>query len=107
MTKTYEASTTATVVSTAGDATLTVSEPGFLANGAFKLAQPLQVSGLPKAYSGPVTNDVDLDRLQAGDRPARPAPHGLLREDPHLHAEHDHAVALQLVKFWLDWDVHA
>ena len=69
VTKTYEASTTATVVSTAGDATLTVSDPGFLANGAFQLAQPLQVSGLPKAYSGPVTNDVtsigfkqDIDR---------------------------------------------
>ena len=51
-------STTATVVSTAGDATLSVSDPGHLANGAFSLAQPLQVSGLPKTYSGPVTNDV-------------------------------------------------
>ncbi|MDA0184547.1 phosphodiester glycosidase family protein [Solirubrobacter phytolaccae] len=58
VTKTYEQTSTATVVSTAGDATLMVSEPGFLTNGAFKLAKPLQVSGLPKAYSGPVTNDV-------------------------------------------------
>ncbi|RKQ91392.1 3',5'-cyclic AMP phosphodiesterase CpdA [Solirubrobacter pauli] len=56
--KTYEQTSTATVVSTAGDATLTVGEPGFLANGAFKLAKPLQVSGLPKTYAGPVTNDV-------------------------------------------------
>ncbi len=46
------------MVSTAGDATLTVGEPGFLTNGAFALAKPLQVAGLPKAYTGPVTNDV-------------------------------------------------
>jgi 3',5'-cyclic AMP phosphodiesterase CpdA len=56
--RTYEASTTASVISTAGDATLMVSDPGRLANGAFTLARPLQVSGLPRAYSGPVTNDV-------------------------------------------------
>ncbi|MBE2319148.1 phosphodiester glycosidase family protein [Solirubrobacter sp. CPCC 204708] len=58
VTKTYERTTTATVISTAGDAALSVSNPGHLTNGAFKLAQPLQVSGLPKTYSGPVTNDV-------------------------------------------------
>ncbi len=31
------------MISTAGDATLTTSEPGHLANGAFTLAQPLRV----------------------------------------------------------------
>ena len=40
----YTASTTATVISTAGDAALTVSEPGKLINGAFSLASPLEVS---------------------------------------------------------------
>jgi hypothetical protein len=44
----YDASTTATVVSTAGDAALSVADPsanatGRLVNGAFSLAQPLQV----------------------------------------------------------------
>jgi beta-galactosidase len=54
---TYEASTTATVTSTAGDATLSVSDPGHLTNGAFSLPQPLQVLGVPRTWSGPVSND--------------------------------------------------
>jgi hypothetical protein len=71
--KDYFASTTATVTSTAGDATLTVADPsttatGHLVNGAFSLPQALQASGstagtyavLPatlKTYTGPVSND--------------------------------------------------
>ena len=71
--KDYFASTTATVISTAGDATLTVADPsptatGHLVNGAFSLPQALQASGstagtyaaLPatlKTYTGPVSND--------------------------------------------------
>ncbi|HET6547788.1 MAG TPA: M4 family metallopeptidase [Solirubrobacter sp.] len=72
----YTASTTATVISTAGDATLSVldpsaSAPGRLVNGPFALPQPLQVragngsyapvSGSPaavRAYGDPVSNDV-------------------------------------------------
>jgi hypothetical protein len=61
--KEYTAGTTATVVSTAGDAALTVSDPstnhpGYLVNGAFALPQPLQGLGTVKTYSGPVSNDV-------------------------------------------------
>ena len=46
-TKDYTASTTANVISTAGDATLSVADPsstatGHLVNGAFSLPQPLQ-----------------------------------------------------------------
>jgi sugar phosphate isomerase/epimerase len=65
--RTYEASTTANVVSTAGDATLTVSDssttaPGHLVNGEFSLAQPLKAAGsvLPatvKTYDAPASND--------------------------------------------------
>ena len=74
--RTYDAGATATVVSTAGDATLSVSDPsatatGRLANGAFTLAEPLQVRaksgsfaplgttpGFPLlAYGAPVSND--------------------------------------------------
>jgi M6 family metalloprotease-like protein len=72
--KDYYASTTANVVSTAGDATLTVADPdgsatsGHLVNGTFSLPTALQASGstagaysaLPatlKAYAGPVSND--------------------------------------------------
>jgi hypothetical protein len=67
----YVASTTANVISTAGDGTLTVADPsttapGRLVNGAFALAQPLEASGggpfAPlaaslRSYTGPVSND--------------------------------------------------
>jgi enterochelin esterase-like enzyme len=52
----YTATTTANVISTAGDAALSVSEPGHLANGAFTLPQPLRVEIAPYAWSGPVSN---------------------------------------------------
>ena len=55
--KTYTASTTASVISTAADAQLTVPDPGHLMNGAFALPQPLVVSGVPKSYVAPVSND--------------------------------------------------
>ena len=72
--RTYEASMAATVVSSAGEATLSVVDPGSnagrLVNGAFSLAQPLMaranagafgpVGGTPATlltYGGPVSND--------------------------------------------------
>jgi hypothetical protein len=68
VTKTYTASTTATVISTAGDATLSIADPatvgnGHLVNGTFVLAEPLQVGGsaLPataKTWAAPISNDV-------------------------------------------------
>jgi hypothetical protein len=75
----YDASTTATVISTAGDATLSVTDPssnatGRLLNGSFALSEPLQAranvnafaplgatAGSPLTlltYDGPVSNDV-------------------------------------------------
>ena len=72
--KDYFATTTATVISTAGDATLSVADPsstatGHLVNGAFSLPEPLQAAGstsgtyamLPtmlKSYAAPVSNDL-------------------------------------------------
>jgi amidase len=65
--KDYSASTTANVVSTAGDATLSVADPsttatGHLVNGTFSLPSPLLAGGSPlpatlKTYAGPVSND--------------------------------------------------
>ena len=52
------------MISTAGDATLSVADassnaPGYLVNGAFSLPQPLQgLGGSWKTYSAPVSNDV-------------------------------------------------
>jgi fermentation-respiration switch protein FrsA (DUF1100 family) len=54
--KEYTASTTANVISTAGDAALTASGPVHLANGTFTLAAPLGVEISPNAWSGPVSN---------------------------------------------------
>jgi hypothetical protein len=81
MAKDYTTSTTANVISTAGDATLSASDPstfapGHLVNGTFSLPQALLVAGSPlpstiKTYGGPVSNDaVMIDFKQsigAGD----------------------------------------
>jgi hypothetical protein len=52
----YTATTTANVVSTAGDAALSVSDPGHLTNGAFALPEPLRVELNPASWTGPVSN---------------------------------------------------
>ncbi|MDA0183203.1 glycoside hydrolase family 78 protein [Solirubrobacter phytolaccae] len=63
--KEYTATTKATVISTAGDAALSVSEPGHLTNGAFSLPEPLRVSLSKSAWTAPVSNDtVDVDFKQ-------------------------------------------
>jgi dienelactone hydrolase len=70
--RTYTATTTATVISSAGDATLSVADPstiatGRLVNGAFALAEPLQARansapyaplGTLLTYAGPISNDM-------------------------------------------------
>ena len=58
----YTATQTATVTSTAGDATLAISDPspdrpGHLVNGAFALASPLTPLGVVRTYGAPVSND--------------------------------------------------
>ncbi|MDA0159296.1 CocE/NonD family hydrolase [Solirubrobacter ginsenosidimutans] len=55
--KDYTATTPATVLSTAGDAALTVSDPGHLMNGTFSLPSPLAVSFSKAAWTAPVSND--------------------------------------------------
>jgi hypothetical protein len=54
----YTASTTADVVSTAGDAALSVSGPDHLTNGAFSLPSPLGVTITPSMWSGPVSHGI-------------------------------------------------
>ncbi|MDA0183241.1 M14 family metallopeptidase [Solirubrobacter phytolaccae] len=60
--KEYTATTEATVLSTAGDATLTVADPdavnpGRLVNGTFALPQPLQGLGVVKTWTAPTSNE--------------------------------------------------
>ena len=53
----YTKSTTANVISTAGDAALSVSDPGHLANGSFTLPSPLEVLFSKSVWTAPVSND--------------------------------------------------
>jgi hypothetical protein len=64
--KEYTASTTAGVTSTAGDAALSAS-PATLANGAFRLARPVQVTPEKTAWSRPVTGDAFAQPIAADD----------------------------------------
>ncbi len=61
--RTYEASTSASVLSTAGDATLSVADPslqnpGHLVNGSYFLPQPLQARARNAANTGTAYNNV-------------------------------------------------
>ncbi|MBE2320648.1 autotransporter-associated beta strand repeat-containing protein [Solirubrobacter sp. CPCC 204708] len=53
----YTATTDATVISSAGDATLSVSEPGHMTNGAFTLPEPLRVELGKTTWTGPTSNE--------------------------------------------------
>jgi hypothetical protein len=89
----YFANTTATVLSTAGDATLSVADPasfatGRLVNGSFALTQPLQAgtggtyAPLPavlKTFNAPVTNEsvtVGFKQSIGRDEPLRTGSYG-------------------------------
>ncbi len=103
VTRTYTASTTANVISTAGDALLSVADPdtnaasvGHLVNGAFVLPQPLQARATNAAntstaynnvgssasplnlltWTGPVSNDAVTLGLQPAGQRQRRAPYG-------------------------------
>lgn len=72
--KEYTAKTEANVISTAGNATLSVSDPGHLTNGAFSLPEPLQVSFSRSAWTAPVSNekvDVAFRQLIKANDPLR------------------------------------
>ncbi len=107
--KDYTSSSTANVISSAGDAALSVADPstnvpGHLVNGAFSLPSALKVaaaspagtsagtgtiSGAPLSlltWTGPVSNDAVDDDVHAAGRGDRRPPHGRLRQDPDVHA---------------------
>ena len=53
----YVASTSANVISTAGDALLSVSDAGHLTNGPHALAEPLRVEFSRASWAAPASND--------------------------------------------------
>jgi hypothetical protein len=72
--KEYTATSMANVVSSAGDAALTVSDPGKLANGTRTLRRPLQVQVAPNSWSDPVSNapaTITFKQAIEGDEPLR------------------------------------
>ena len=93
--KTYEATTSAEVTSTAGDAALTVSPaPAYLANGAYTLSEPLQVAFSKAAWTGPVSGDPVTITLAPAHRRHPAAAHRQLQQDPDVHAVDDDPVSL-------------
>ncbi|MBE2315512.1 ThuA domain-containing protein [Solirubrobacter sp. CPCC 204708] len=57
----YTTSVGAKVISSAGEATLSVSDPGHMTNGAFALAEPLRVSFSKSSWTAPTANEnVDI-----------------------------------------------
>ena len=87
----YETTLGANVISTAGEATLTVHDPagtGRLVNGSFALREPLHANGTPiggdplvlRSYPGPVSNDaVTVALRQRSRRTSRCGPAGTAR----------------------------
>jgi hypothetical protein len=75
----YTAATTATVISSAGDATLSVADPsttapGRLVNGTFALTSPLQGLGTIKTWAAPTSNEsvpVTFTQSIAANEPLR------------------------------------
>jgi hypothetical protein len=70
----YTATAAATVISTAGNAALGVSDPGHLSNGAFTLPEPLRVELSKTSWDGPVSNDnvnITFKQLIKADDPLR------------------------------------
>ena len=87
----YTATMSATVTTTAGDATLAIADPGaqpgHLVNGAFALAQPLRagdvtVGAAPatlRTYDGPASNDpvaITFTQAIGATEPLRTGPYG-------------------------------
>ena len=91
--KDYTATTSANVISTAGDAALTVSDPGRLTNGTFSLPEPLVVELSKAAWTAPVSNDpvtiTFKQHIGANDALRT----GSLLQDADLHAVDDDAVS--------------
>ncbi len=89
----YTASTTATVISTAGDAALTCSGPDHLANGAFTAAVAARGRLGAEDLVGARVERERPAVVQAAHRRVRRAAHRRLLDDPDLDAVDDDPVA--------------
>ena len=90
--RTYDATTTATVTSSAGDALLS-TDGGRLANGAFTLAEPLQVAFSKSTWDGPTANENVTIGLKQHIGATEPLRTGTLLEDAHVHPVNDNSLS--------------
>ena len=93
--RTTPRTTTANVISTAGDAALSVREPGHLINGTFALPSPLEVSLSKASLDRAGLQRPGHDHVQAAHRRHRRAAHRQLLQDTDVHALDDEPVVRQ------------
>ncbi|RKQ87331.1 FG-GAP repeat protein [Solirubrobacter pauli] len=70
----YSAVQKATILTTAGKATLSFSDPGHMTNGAFSLAEPLRIEPAKSVWTGPASNetvDITFKQLIKANDPLR------------------------------------
>ena len=93
--RTYEAATSASVTSSAGDAALSVSpQPAYLANGTFTLSEPLQVAVLEGGVDGAGVQRPGDDRVPPAHRRDAGVAHRQLQQDADVHALDDEPVSV-------------
>ena len=90
--KDYTASTTANVISSAGDAALSVSDPGHLMNGTFALPGAADGRVQQGELDGAGVQRPGDDHVQAARGRERRAAHRRLLEDAHVHPVDDLAM---------------
>ena len=95
-TRTTRRRATANVISTAGDAALSVSDPGHLMNGTFALPSPLEVDVQQGELDRAGLQRPGHDRVQAARRRHRRAAHRHVLQDADVHVVDDDAVAVAM-----------
>ena len=90
--KEYTATTSANVISTAGDAALTVSDPGHTDQRHVRPARAAPRGHRARGLDRPGLQRRRRDHVQAAREVHRRAPHGRLHQDAHLHPQHHHPV---------------
>ena len=80
------------MISTAGDAALTVSDPGHLMNGTFALPSPLVVEFSKATWTAPVSNDLVTIAFKQHVGATDALRTGRVLEDVDLHAVDDNAL---------------
>ena len=82
------------MISSAGDAALSVSDPGHLMNGTFSLPSPLEVAFSKSTWDAPVSNDPVTISFKQHIGATDALRTGIVQQDAHVHAQHDESVGV-------------